>query len=207
MDTVSPLKTVADRRIVVGFDLNGTLLRMLPDKSLTEIAGAREMLRTLKKRGISFFVASNNDDDGSGMNSAQKFDKVFGDEFSGTPVFMAASPAERKPSAFMLEKGFKFCSAPNDFRIFVGDQRSDVEAANNANAHGMLFRQISQDTDAATPKGAASGDVAYGHESVASRLVATAGMFSKEIPDNRIETRGSALRGAAAIAADRTASI
>lgn len=170
--------------LIVGFDLNDTLIKKSGAQHYEAVPGARETMLALRQNNTPFFIASNNEPDSSGLDSVQRFRKVFGDEFKDVLIFTAGNDSERKPSPAMLLNGYAHFAKdrPNAQRVFVGDRATDMEAAKAANAMAIWFKEA-QPTEA---KPAHASYTVVGHTALIALLQS---MIDPEKYTNRPATR------------------
>ncbi|MBN8544051.1 MAG: HAD family hydrolase [Alphaproteobacteria bacterium] len=144
----------ANNKLVVGLDLNGTLLNY--DKqtgAVTPIKGALETLKYLKAQNIPFFIATN--DDGDKLSVEEKLMKAFPEDYEsifgnldtpdhGFPIFKAGKESlRRKPAPFLLLDGYKNYEGYK--RVYIGNTPHDMRAAERAGALPILVGEPRQE--------------------------------------------------------------
>ncbi|MFZ4125654.1 MAG: HAD family hydrolase [Rickettsiales bacterium] len=141
----------ADTKLVVGFDLHGTLLHYNAETGTTSaVKGALETLQYLKANDIPFFIATNDEEahkEGS-PSVEEKLKQAFGDKYQSllgdVAIYRAGlKTGLRKPAPFMLNDGFRKYQGYKT--VYVGDVGTDMKAAERAGALPILIGETRQE--------------------------------------------------------------
>jgi histidinol-phosphate phosphatase family protein len=140
-----------DRPTTVLFDRDGTLVKDVPyngNPELVELqSGARDVVETLRARGIRVGVVTNQSGVGRGILTEREVDAVNArlEELVGPIGAFEVCPHTeadgcdcRKPAPGLITAAAAALGAHPKHCVVIGDIGTDVEAADNAGARGIL---------------------------------------------------------------------